>query len=246
MITVISAWYNEEFLAPLFLDHYSFADRIIIMLDESTNDDTIFRIRDCMDVAGNMISVRRLKMPNGMDDKLKQKQVNYQYGKIKEGWVIEVDADEFIKVPEMGMRAYLKEVEADVVRLEFWQMYQHKTECVLNNCTPVFEQRKHGKKNGFERWNKPCVVRAGKDIAWTVGHHEIIANKNQFHNEMIPAAHLYMCDVGLAVDRRINGRKNRMSKENYMNKMSCHNFNIKAQDIINECEANQNCQQVFI
>ena len=245
MITIISAWYNEEFLAPLFLNHYSFADRIIIMLDESTNDGTIDEIKKFV-ARDSFISFRKLKMPSGMDDILKQKQVNEQYSQIKEGWVIEVDADEFIKVPEMGMREYLKEVEADVVRLEFWQMYQHKTECALNNCTPVFEQRKHGKKNGFERWNKPCVVRAGKDIAWTVGHHEIIANKNQFHNEMIPAAHLYMCDVGLAVDRRIKGRRNRMSKENYINTLSAHNFNITVQKIINECEANQDCQQVFV
>ena len=245
VITIISAWYNEEFLAPLFLRHYDFADRIIIMLDESTNDGTINEIKKFM-AQDFFVSFRKLKMPNGMDDQLKQRQVNDQYGQIKDGWVIEVDADEFIKIPEMGMHAYLNEVKADVVKLEFWQMYQHKSEGPLNNKDPVFEQRKYGKKNGYERWNKPCVVRAGKGIVWTVGHHEINANKNQFHDKMIPAAHWYMADIGLAIDRRIKGRKNRMSKENYINTLSAHNFNITVQKIINECEANQDCQQVFV
>ena len=63
MITVISAWYNEEFLASLFLKHYSFADKIVILLDESTNDHTVeminlFKLRfDYVD-----IDIKVLKM----------------------------------------------------------------------------------------------------------------------------------------------------------------------------------------
>lgn len=250
MITIISAWYNEEFLAPLFLKHYDFADRIIILLDEGTNDGTLDIIKNFMH-DGSFTSFRRLAMPNGMDDLLKQYQVNKQYRQIKKGWVIEVDADEFIKVPDVGMKEYLGGIEADVVKLEFWQMYQHKTESSLNNYDPVFEQRRYGKKYVYhkkgvpERWNKPCVIRAGKGLIWGVGHHTVNAENNQFHNDMIPAAHWYMADADFAIERRIRGRKNRMSAENYKHGLSFHNFKITVQRIKEECAANKNCQRVF-
>jgi len=244
MITIISAWYNEEFLAPLFLNHYSFADRIIIMLDESTNDDTIFRIRDCMDVAGNMISVRRLNMPDGLDDQLKQKQVNNQYGQIKEGWVIEVDADEFIKIPEIGMKPFLNEIKEDVVEVMFWQMYQNQqVEKSLDNHTPVFEQRRHGIRNRFKRWNKPCVVRAGRNYAWSVGHHGIVPPRN-ISDKMLLGAHLSMADSDMAVARRIFGHKNRQSQANYQNRLSVHNHSITEERIIYQCDSHKNCPPV--
>ena len=148
MITILSAWYNEEFLARLFLEHYRFADQIIILLDQSTNDDTIDIIKEFIDspTYDTFISFRTLKMPNGFDDKLKQEQVNQQYLKIKKGWVIEVDADEFIYPPAFGLQNFLNTVEENIVKVEFWQMYQHKTESSLNKEDPVFKQRRHGCK----------------------------------------------------------------------------------------------------
>ena len=42
-IEVITAWYNEEILAPYFLKHYSFADRIHILLDDLKNAETLLQ-----------------------------------------------------------------------------------------------------------------------------------------------------------------------------------------------------------
>ncbi len=39
-ISVISVWYNEEKLAPFFLEHYRFADAIHIAVDADTCDGT--------------------------------------------------------------------------------------------------------------------------------------------------------------------------------------------------------------
>jgi len=251
MITVITAWYNEEFLASLFLRHYSFADRIVVLLDEGTSDNTIdmmtgFRMRNIgNDIPDIDIDIKVLKMPDGMDDKLKQKQINDEYKSIDDGWVIIVDADEFISIPDQGLDEYLNMVTADVVKVDYFQMYQHKTEIPLNRTEPIFFQRSHGKRNGFERWKKPSVVRAGKGFAWSVGHHEIDADKEQIYSEMLSGAHLYMSDVDLAIERRIYGRKNRMSKVNYKSGLSAHNFNITEQDIIDECIKNMDCPKVF-
>ena len=40
-IDIITMWYNEAFLAPLFLNHYSFANTIHLLYDEDTTDNTL-------------------------------------------------------------------------------------------------------------------------------------------------------------------------------------------------------------
>jgi len=247
MITVITAWYNEAFLANLFLHHYSFANEIIILLDESTNDDTLHVVQrwEYSFPYRAKVTIKILDMPNGMDDQLKQNQINDEYKTITDGWVIIADADEFIHIPEGGIRDFLGTVSADVIKVDYFQMYQHQSELGLNKKQAIFYQRRHGKRNGFERWKKPAVARAGKFLNWSVGHHEINAMANQFHDTMLTGAHLYMADVDLAVERRIHGRKNRMSKENHKRQMSAHNFNITEDAIIQECIQNMNCPAVF-
>ena len=248
MITVITAWYNEEFLAPLFLKHYSFADRIVILLDESTDDDTVAVVDLFKNHYSNKftnIDIKVLEMPDGMDDKLKQKQINAEYRLVTDGWVIIADADEFINIPQGGLLHYLSNVSADVVKVDYFQMYQHESEGLLNRFVPVFQQRRYGKRNGFARWQKPAVVRAGKNFKWSVGHHEINAVHEQYHSKMLLGAHLYMADINLAVKRRILGRKNRMSQENRKDRLSAHNFDITEQDIISTCNENKNCPMVF-
>jgi hypothetical protein len=247
MITIISAWYNEDFLARLFLNHYSFADQIIIILDESTNDGTpdILRKYQESSLYRPFVLIRILRMPKGMDDTLKQAQINKQYSNINNGWVIIADADEFIHIPDGGMSHFLNQVSADVVKVDYFQMYQHKSESVLDKVTPIFEQRRHGKRNGHERWKKPAIARGGKNLFWAVGHHEIIGACNQYHDTMLKGAHIYMADYKLAVERRIKGRKDRMSIENHHARLSAHNFGITEQQIYAECDLNSNCKQVF-
>jgi len=246
MITVITAWYNEEFLSNLFLYHYKFADKIIVLLDESTNDSTEDCIKDfafryqCPDII-----VKQLDMPKGMDDKLKQRQINIEYMKITDGWVIIADADEYIYPPRGGLKHFLNSVSVDVVKVDYFQMFQHRNELALNRGTPVFDQRKHGQRNGLFRWMKPAVARAGKEFSWSVGHHEIDAMAKQYHPTMLQGAHWAMADLSLAIERRIKGRKNRMSDENKAANLSAHNFDVTADDLFFLCDINKNCPKVF-
>lgn len=246
MITIITCWYNEEFLANLFLRHYSFADEIIILLDESNDDNT--RRVVCKFINGFTnapeVTVKRLNMPNGLNDKLKQEQINSEYKAVTDGWVIIADADEFIYIPEGGLHKFLS-ITSDVVKVDYLQMYQHETETVFNSEQPVFEQRRYGKRNGLERWRKPAVARAGKNFSWMVGHHHINAKPYQFHNEMLLGAHLSMADVDLAIKRRIYGHRNRQSEENYKAKLSVHNWKITEQKIREICFENKTCNRVF-
>ena len=75
MITLITAWYNEEFLGPLFWEHYyDQINKIIVLLDEDTDDKTLLMKKLTEDFP--KIEWRPLKMPDGMDDQLKIDQIN--------------------------------------------------------------------------------------------------------------------------------------------------------------------------
>jgi hypothetical protein len=184
-------------------------------------------------------------MPKGLDDILKRDQLNEQYAKIKSGWVIVVDCDEFILLPQLGMQKYLDHIKADVVLIDYFQMYQHKSESALDKVTPIFEQRQHGKSNGLRRWRKPSMARAGKNFVWAVGLHQIRAVNKQIHKKLLPGAHWSMADVELSVKRRINNHRNHMSEQNKKAKLSTHNFTITEDKIRQICNENNDCKRVF-
>jgi len=247
MIYVITAWYNEQSLANLFLSHYCFADKIIILLDESNNDDSLEIINNYKNT-----EVRRLSMPHGMDDALKQFQINETYNSItaKDSWVIIVDADEFVYLPQQGLKEYLSQIESDVVKVDYYQIYQHKTENSLDLNLPVFSQRRYGKKtvNLKASWEKPCIARTLKSLKWAPGHHDVMSNNIppcRIDNKLLLGAHWAMAEVDLAIARRILGRRNRMSPSNLQRGFSHHNFKITEQDIIDECRQNNDCPLIF-
>lgn len=241
MITIISCWYNEEDFAWLFLRHYGqFVDKIVVLLDEGTNDKTWEVINHFQDLD---ITIKPLLMPNGLDDKLKRDQINEEYKRHKEGWVLVADSDEFVLEPAGGLSNYLSGVNADVVKVDYIWMYQHRSEKPLNLYDPILEQRKFGMRNGLERWKKPALVRAGKGIEWSYGHHEV--NTNSIHDEMLLGVHWSMADVNLAIKRRINNHRNRMSEENKKAGLSVHNYDITEEKIKNICNQHNDCPRVF-
>ncbi len=40
-VEIITSVYNEEFLLPFFLKHYSWVDKINIIYDQDSNDNTL-------------------------------------------------------------------------------------------------------------------------------------------------------------------------------------------------------------
>ena len=101
-IDVISMWYNEAFLAPLFFDHYRFADRILLLLDRDTTDGTRREIALASAADRPKIEVREVGSGDGMDDVYKRDVLNEAYRRSRADWVIMVDADEFVFVDPLG------------------------------------------------------------------------------------------------------------------------------------------------
>ena len=70
-IDIITMWYNEAMLAPFFLNHYSYADTIHILLDEEVTDNT-------QKIAEEYENVRivPVRFPDKLDDILKIEKIN--------------------------------------------------------------------------------------------------------------------------------------------------------------------------
>lgn len=82
--------YNEEFLLPFYLNHYSFVDRFNIIFDQDSNDRTLDILR-----SSSKVNIIIYKFPDMMDDDLKVQFINQIYKGLTDCYVINVDCDEF-------------------------------------------------------------------------------------------------------------------------------------------------------
>ena len=175
-IEIITAWYNEEFLAPYFLRHYAFADKIHILLDSDTDDNTLVEIEKSSNA-----EIEYVHYPDGFDNEIKIRHIMRVYGAIQRGWVVAVDSDEFLFPIPLGTdirTALEKEKDFDVVYAQMWQVYRHNSDADLNPHLPPVLQRRHGDPNVAwgenARYNKPAIVKAGLDFEWRTGCHRIL------------------------------------------------------------------------
>jgi hypothetical protein len=250
-IDIITMWYNEEFLAPFFLKHYSFADTIHILLDKETTDNTK-KITSEFD----NIHVIPVKFPDMLDDIIKIQKINSFYRSLDSDWVIAVDSDEFIFTlpPDRDIREILgRQSEYNLLYAQMWQVFRHSTDIDLNPDQPAIFQRRHGDPNVSTGMNatyvKPIVVRSSLSFEWDTGCHRVMERKGlgkrwdrfKRKHEVIPSperlygAHWSMADPKIAMIRRIK-RKERLSRRNLETGMGFQNFHITEEQIREECE----------
>lgn len=249
----MTMWYNEEFLAPFFLNHYAWVDKIHILLDADTNDNTEQIIRKY-----DNTEIEYFKFPDMMDDLLKVDAFNNKYKTIDADYVILVDSDEFIfsNIISKPVRSHINETCKDVYFVNLWQVYKHETDLPLDPSLPIAIQRRHGLPDLQHReyfyYIKPAVVRSGKDLSWGVGNHELTYERTKLQwwtsdiqamkdlnvstekHEMLQGAHWRIVDLYQALKRKINNRKQRQSQVNLTNGLSGHYHNITYHDIVNE------------
>jgi hypothetical protein len=248
-IEVITCMYNEEFLAPFFMNHYEWATKIKVFIDDDTNDGTEDIVRRYPNS-----DVYKFKFPDMMDDFLKVILLTNAYRSSNTDWVILVDADEFVYHPDIY--DFLSEVDADIVIANLYQVYRNIKDKDLDISLPAFPQRIYGDKNTGENkcYNKPIVARGGLPIMWTPGNHFILVDQcTQRYNSagVLPGnirisdtplmgSHWAMADPCFCVERRCKGRRDRQSKFNLENKMTVQNHNITEEQVLAECAAHLN------
>lgn len=123
-IELITMWYNEEFLAPFFLNHYSWVDKIHLILDADTTDRTEAIARQYPNV-----EIEQFRFPDMMNDILKVNKFNEKYRSLKDAeYVILADSDEFIFCNHVKkpVRDHIEATMKDVYFVNLWQVYKHE------------------------------------------------------------------------------------------------------------------------
>lgn len=249
-IELITVWYNESFLAPFFLKHYDFVDKIHLFYDEETTDNTMEFIKD-----NPKINIIPFKFPDKFDDAIKIKMINEKYKEIDADYVIVADADEFMFPENFGsLRNYIERYVTDVTFVKYYQVYKHPEETNMNINKPVWEQRKYGNVIFI----KPAIVRCKLEGGfWAVGHHTFFYGPNLKYNfngfkeiynksfKGLIGSHLNMIDLDFAINRIYHNRASRQSDFNRKNSLCIQYNNVTIEKLKKEYEEGQKAPKVF-
>ena len=256
-VEVITCMYNEQFLLPFFLKHYDWVDKINVIYDQDSNDNTLEMLK-----ANPKVNVIPFKFPDMMDELLKVKKINEVYKNLRGcNRILLVDADEFIFID----RYRLESLKFPVVNVKLFDVYRHISESDLDPNKPAREQRSHGVF--VEIYNKPIIAKAELDIEWRIGNHSIMRRdlkhadrkiiikklKNYVVNQRfavaydcgVIGAHWANADSCFCVERRIKGRRDRQSKVNLEHKFTYQHHNISEESVLAECKMHENDPKVF-
>jgi Glycosyl transferase family 2 len=261
-INVVCAFFQEEFLVPFFLSHYSFADRIHALATPG-NDRTVELLK-----ADPRVELHYFESPAGMDDGLKIQKINALVAAIGQecDWIIVVDSDELVWPENWSAAAreglprnpvsvvdFLSLVPGDesCVMARMWQVFRHESDADLDVAkTPVFLQRRHGcpdrESPALAGYCKPIVIRANHGFQFTAGQHRLEASSRlKFSSRGFDGAHWANADPCFAVGRILRGRRDRMSAHNKVMGMGVQYFTIDEGQILGNCQAHRQDPQLF-
>lgn len=207
-VDVISMWYNEEYLEPLFLDHYRNARELIILQDAEPDMDDISKAKRLSEAA------------NASDADVR----------------IVVDADEFVYPVTDVMNVEPGEVYVvgfwEVFRhssdLDIDRDAPPLQQRLHGN--PV-KGESFGQTGMF---NKPVVFGKGVDVELAPGNHYV--GGGELVEGCFDGVHWAMADAAVAVHRRMV-KKSRQGRVNYENGLTSHDWHVTEDEILRECAA---------
>lgn len=241
-VTVLSHWYNEQLLAPLFFIHYGYCDEVRILLDTDTND----RTREIASQYPNVV-IQDVHCKDGMDNIQILANINNAILEVKEGWVYMVDADEFI-FPEYheNPHTFLERQTAEVVNCTYFHVYRHHTEKDIDYTKPPIPQRIHAMDGGpeFKHWFwKPSIFRAEARVQLTIGNHRF-KGEHTVSRERYFGAHWKQADYEICVRRRLSNRE-RHSEHDHKKGWGNHDFNTTEERLRKQLEQNSNLPELL-
>ncbi len=224
-IVVVTHWFNEQLLAPLFFRHYRDATEIRVLLDTDTNDAT----REIASRFPNVV-LQPVHCPDQMDNLQMLANINQALMDVRDGWIYMVDADEFI-FPEHfeDPQSFLARQTAEVINATYWHVYRHKSEGDIDYTQPPIPQRIHAADGGpeFKNWFwKPSVFRAGAGVQLTIGNHRT-KEEHTVSPERYIGAHWKQADYDICIQRRLSNMA-RHSAHDHKKGWGNHDFHVNA------------------
>jgi hypothetical protein len=240
-IEAITPAYNEEFLLPFFLKHYSFVDRINVLFDVASTD----RSREILEACPNVHIIEN-DMPEGMNSfKINGKILEtYQNITSQNCWVLGVDVDEFVFLDPRDLEH--DSLICDYSYVKLYDVYRHVTEKDLDASVPVKYQRRHGFLR--EDYRKPAIVKAGLKVKWGLGLHSIASfDKGPYRIRQVDytGAHWANADLCFCVERRVKNRRDRQSAYNLEHGFTVQHHHVSEKSILDECNFHSRDPLVF-
>jgi hypothetical protein len=210
-IEVIASYYKEEFLKPLFEQHYWFADQIFYITQQ--RDDGKF------------------------DDEDKMNWVNGSIAGSKADWVVLVDMDEFVFPVPYGSdpREVLREAKCDMIYSQMVRVWRHYSDVDIDQNSPPVPQRLHGQMDH----RKPCIFKP-EGVVMGAGNHDYRnIHHIMVHGPDWSGAHWANADKCFWIERETQNRGPRLSDRNRQRGYGTHTLRTKEQ-ILAECKAHEN------
>ena len=224
-ISLVSRWYNEEFFAPFFLNHYQWVDEIIILLERFTSDRSAEIIEKYPNARVEFTDTDTL-----LNDRLLSNIVSDKIMTLDCDWAIRADADEYIFAPNGGdIREVLKEADGNLIYNWYRWVYRHESEKDLDPTLPTIPQRKHGGEYTIwpgmgDKYLKPSITKPEIGVRWNPGDQSIQPNKKVIKSTtVLDGAHWQMADKENACLRN-HKNESRLSEENKKNNWGVKNF----------------------
>lgn len=213
MIEIITFFYNEEYLLPYYLKHYSYVDKITAFYDEDSTDRTLEILKK-----DRRVRIFPFKFLAGLNETEKIYMINKAYRKSKAKYCIIADADEFVFKP----------------RYMFRNMYFCKLWQIVGGIDSLYFPLKRQCWLGYfdKLYLKPSIVKTGKRYKFKEGHHEVTRfyiKKYPFFN-IVNGLHLNMLSLEF-YKKRMFDRFNRQSKYNIDNGFSHQFTNVSEKEI---------------
>lgn len=236
---VITMWYNDVFLAPFFLKHYSYADHIRVIIDADTDDKA-----ECEALVHQYpnASAEFFSFPDGYNVDVRQNLIFSACNESKADWVIVPDSDEFIFCGDMHQ--FLSSQTADIVVVRLYQVFRNSLDADLDLSQPIEGQRRHGDPNYVKGRNshgsKPIIIRTGKKIHLMPGNHNVW-NKHRYtvSKDILIGQHWQMADPCFCVPRRLS-RSKRLGDASLPTGYAFHDLHVTEEYILSQCNAHLN------
>ena len=203
-IVVITAWGDEHTIAPYFLQHYAFADDVIVLMGPGISAETV-AVCDQFPNA----QIREVAYPGDKWDMYVKQDAMTRTAHTEDcDWAIVADADEFVFPMRHGMpmadpRPFLEDVKGNVINAFLWHVYRNVEDQDLNPKIAPLYQRGHGDPEFEHHYIKPIVVRPGSSrIKWHIGAHRFFENDSIWVSEdRFYGVHWHWADVDMAIER---------------------------------------------
>lgn len=226
-IEVITVWYNEAFLAPFFLHHYAYADRITLFYDADSNDNSLDIAR-----TGHNVTIIPFSFSAGFSSVEKQRLINNRYAESDADWVLAADADEFVfckggeDVFINDVRAFIKAYPGfDIYNASLYSVFPLKGQGPPDPALPAVPQRRHGNPIITPGFHKPLLFRGGLDLVWWLGCHQAMSPEGSSYRQSphkLFGAHWHKADLDMALQRILLNRVPRIGEDDKKAKYSIH------------------------